>query len=230
MSSETITRNDLENILNEVLPSTSEGYTTVSNSLTQSTATGQKTFAIPITIPDGYSFLSINRVATSYAECLINGFGWNGASNNVEVSIRNTYSGTLNCKVEVEVLCYKLNGILPSKAVDYIVEQGTSGIWTYRKWNSGKYEATINTQFSLNSGNSWTGGYWHKTTYGAPLPSFALTWSVVSAVKTDDILAWYVGAKEESDGLHFYWVNGTSGTVSGTQFGYAEITIRGTWK
>lgn len=30
-----------------------------------------------------------------------------------------------------------LNAVLPSFTADYIVEQGTSGIWTYRKWNSG---------------------------------------------------------------------------------------------
>lgn len=29
------------------------------------------------------------------------------------------------------------NTIIPSLTVDYIVEQGTSGIWTYRKWSSG---------------------------------------------------------------------------------------------
>lgn len=33
-----------------------------------------------------------------------------------------------------------LNEVLPSVAVDYIVEQGTSGDWTYRKWDSGIYE------------------------------------------------------------------------------------------
>lgn len=30
-----------------------------------------------------------------------------------------------------------LDEVLPNTSVDYIVEQGTSGIWTYRKWNSG---------------------------------------------------------------------------------------------
>lgn len=30
--------------------------------------------------------------------------------------------------------------IEPFKGVDYIIEQGTSGIWTYRKWNSGVAE------------------------------------------------------------------------------------------
>ena len=30
-----------------------------------------------------------------------------------------------------------LTKILDALKVDYVVEQGTSGIWTYRKWNSG---------------------------------------------------------------------------------------------
>ena len=33
-----------------------------------------------------------------------------------------------------------LDEVLPNASVDYIVEQGTSGIWTYRKWNSGVAE------------------------------------------------------------------------------------------
>lgn len=31
----------------------------------------------------------------------------------------------------------KIDTALADMSVDYIVEQGTSGIWTYRKWNSG---------------------------------------------------------------------------------------------
>lgn len=30
-----------------------------------------------------------------------------------------------------------INKLLEAVSVDYIVEEGTSGIWTYRKWNSG---------------------------------------------------------------------------------------------
>ena len=50
-----------------------------------------------------------------------------------------------------------LNEVLPSEPVeaDYVVEQGTSGIWTYRKWKSGIAECwgtqsgttTLNTQW-----------------------------------------------------------------------------------
>ena len=37
------------------------------------------------------------------------------------------------------VLLEKIINIL-KRQKDYVVEQGTSGIWTYRKWNSGKAE------------------------------------------------------------------------------------------
>ena len=42
---------------------------------------------------------------------------------------------------------------------DFIVEQGTSGIWAYRKWNSGISEcwgtASINVQFKNQSGSAY---------------------------------------------------------------------------
>lgn len=34
----------------------------------------------------------------------------------------------------------RLGGVGTSAVADYVVEQGTSGIWTYRKWNSGLSE------------------------------------------------------------------------------------------
>lgn len=33
---------------------------------------------------------------------------------------------------------------------DYVVEQGTSGIWTYRKWSSGVAECWLENDLSLN--------------------------------------------------------------------------------
>lgn len=43
-------------------------------------------------------------------------------------------------------------------AVDYIVEQGISGIWTERKWNSGRIDRLIDRQF-FNSNNPDVLGY-----------------------------------------------------------------------
>ena len=101
---------DLKDLLSKILNMFYNPFTTASNSLTQSTGGGQKTFNIPITIPQGYKFLTINSVKTSYAECLINAFSWDATNSRVIVSLRNTYSGTLNCKVDVEVICYKYGG------------------------------------------------------------------------------------------------------------------------
>lgn len=45
---------------------------------------------------------------------------------------------------------------------DYIVEQGTQGSWTYRKWNSGWAECWGNYLFSTTITNSW--GYLYEAT------------------------------------------------------------------
>lgn len=42
---------------------------------------------------------------------------------------------------------------------DYIVEQGTSGIWTYRKWNSGAAECWGNQSFTTAVSTASGGGY-----------------------------------------------------------------------
>ena len=42
---------------------------------------------------------------------------------------------------------------------DYIVEQGTSGIWTYRKWNSGIAECWGNASGSASFTRTWGGLY-----------------------------------------------------------------------
>lgn len=111
-----------------------------------------------------------------------------------------------------------------------IVEQGTSGVWTYKKWSDRTYEAVYSTGFALDAGSAWGGFYYHKTTYGIALPSFALDWKLKSAQKSDAILSWCVGADEESDGLHFYWMNSSAAAVSGASFLNTVITITGSWR
>ena len=46
-------------------------------------------------------------------------------------------------------------GTLP--VADYVVAQGTSGIWTYRKWNSGVAECWAKITQTVTSGDVWTG-------------------------------------------------------------------------
>lgn len=124
----------------------------------------------------------------------------------------------------------KNTDLIRALGVDHVIEQGTDGNWIYRKWNSGRYEAKYYGGFALNAGTAWIGGYFHETTYGLALPSFALNWHLVSAVKSDTTLLFCVGARTLTDGLHFTWVNGNAAAVSGTAFGYATVVIEGTWK
>lgn len=54
---------------------------------------------------------------------------------------------------------------------DYIVEQGTSGIWTYRKWNSGRAECWGRRQVDVNVNTAWgSTGFYYGTvdTVGFP--------------------------------------------------------------
>lgn len=46
---------------------------------------------------------------------------------------------------------------------DFVVEQGTSGIWTYRKWNSGIAECWGRYSFSSKIDNPW--GALYESTY-----------------------------------------------------------------
>lgn len=110
---------------------------------------------------------------------------------------------------------------------DYIVEHGTSGIWTYRKWNSGdaecwgEYSATLTHYYA--SGGFY--GYWgtiqlpfnftkvNCKTYTAQVGAgFAIpassTWSDGNGKVAFHVLA----------------------TYSGTQTVTIRMTIKGKWK
>ena len=54
-----------------------------------------------------------------------------------------------------------LNEILPSAGMDRIVEQGTSGIWTYRKWNSGIAECWGRLEKASSSFTAWGSLYYN---------------------------------------------------------------------
>ena len=64
----------------------------------------------------------------------------------------------------------RVGGVGTVPVADYVVAQGTSGIWTYRKWNSGIAEcwttSTLNT-----TGTFWAnvmGGYGFYVGYDFP--------------------------------------------------------------
>ena len=61
----------------------------------------------------------------------------------------------ISLKNTLEAIKTKLNAHDKALSVDYIVEQGTSGIWTYRKWNSGIAECWGRGTWTSDINSSW---------------------------------------------------------------------------
>ena len=101
-----------------------------------------------------------------------------------------TPSATVITADNTRVVPYKIYGIKyehvyppQAEAADYIIEQGISGMWTYRKWNSGiaecwGTEASRSYAMTTNYGN----GVWYES-YSVSLPSglFVLAPTVTSS-------------------------------------------------
>jgi hypothetical protein len=64
-------------------------------------------------------------------------------------------SAGFNCKMDANFL---VNGAMGGVLVDYVIEQGTDGDWTYRKWASGKAECWASVSFTLTTKSAWTSG------------------------------------------------------------------------
>ena len=73
--------------------------------------------------------------------------------------------GTDMTSQEIDDFVDSLN-ITSINAVDYVVEQGATGGWVYRKWNSGKAECWKTTDLvsyamtTAIAGNGYTTDYW----------------------------------------------------------------------
>lgn len=71
-------------------------------------------------------------------------------------------------------------GTLP--VADYVVEQGTSGIWNYRKWNSGIAECWTHSAITVR-GTHWAdvlGGYGYSILLNFPQNLFTNVMAVIA--------------------------------------------------
>lgn len=108
--------------------------------------------------------------------------------------------------------------------VDYIVELGTSGGWTYRKWNSGIAEAWRKTT-STNLGTQGTINGWYWRIYTIALPSglfktitdahadcywnTGMSFASARAVDTTNFQAIYFSNADGGAGTFYHYVAGT---------------------
>lgn len=121
-------------------------------------------------------------------------------------------------------IVYKLGLI-----ADYVIETDTSGIWTYRKWNSGNYECwtSVSQSVSVNCNVGYLGGY--GAVNGLNL-SFPITFKdyphAVVTGSGNNIVGTFVHTWSTLTGLNSSPVGTTSGWQS---FGYNAF-VRGRWK
>ena len=120
-----------------------------------------------------------------------------------------------------------LDEVLPSCAVDYVVEQGTSGDWKYRKWNSGKAEAWVNSSATIAISTASGSIYFGNTSISIP--------SAIGFLTITHANIEYVGAEGT-------WTKLTSRSTSAISFSFASSISRsssarticgyvvGTWK
>lgn len=124
------------------------------------------------------------------------------------------------------------NTIIPSLAVDYVVEQGTSGIWTYRKWSNGTSECWGRGQWTTTL-VAW--GYIYSTNgYGEfnyPTGLFIATPSAhVQSLSSSAGDGWVSGGsggtKDKTPKIG--WNRATN--IGGSQTFIADIYAIGRWK
>lgn len=249
MSSETITRNDLANILNEVLPFSFTEFRNQSGTITVANSTLVQ--AHSETFTDG-SWLILTTFETLSGGSATANAGQNrilkdGAlvyshKSLADTSIVNTNFYVLknanNTTITLEAFqvtgnsqsqewtftAIRIGDKFAEPSADYIVEQGTDGIWTYTKWNNGSYEAVYVGTVNMQAGSAMGGGYSHQTTSVLTPPSFSQTVKSLHGSANGAVLFSYVG---HANDYSTYWWNASSTAVSNVA---VRLEMHGTWK
>lgn len=123
-----------------------------------------------------------------------------------------------------------LTKILDALKADYVVEQGTSGDWIYRKWYSGLCEAwgTETKSIACTVSSPYYGGYrTDEIQYTIPSGIFNATPTYCFGEKSvvDSLKLMNVTANSATE-LGVYYGSGQNMTISSTVVFY----VLGTWK
>lgn len=111
---------------------------------------------------------------------------------------------------------------------DYIVEEGTDGIWTYRKWNSGISECWGNYSVTLSHYAQAFGGYAYNTAVDFPSGLFLARPNITYSAYIQNAIAvtGTITTSSSKDTAQVYAVAGTSGSKATNWY----IKAVGTWK
>lgn len=110
---------------------------------------------------------------------------------------------------------------------DFVVEQGTSGIWTYRKWNSGIAECWGSTVINVTCPKQ-SGNVWFSDRKEIELPSALFTTCISGNIVCSDVWCWTGSTWFTSSHIKFKIVRGSEHTQA------FDVTVcisaKGKWK
>lgn len=129
--------------------------------------------------------------------------------------------------LKVKDIAYKQNLI-----ADYVVEQGTSGIWVYRKWNSGIAEVWLIKPQSLSNcplNGALMGGYYAQWN-NPPFGNFPVTFTDYPIAKGQGALGNGAGFVMADATLTYINTIICIGNQSSIDMNRISIDIKGRWK
>jgi hypothetical protein len=226
-------KTSIVNSINEVYDSTDNGWINTRATLTYSSTSGQNfvcSTSIDLTprVSVGMK-IKLTQTTTKYfyvTSITSNSITlYGGATYSVlNATISNVYFSFIESPYGFPIAT---NGL----GTNLIVEQGTSGIWKYTKWNNGDCEIDGIVSVAYDAGTAFgTGGlYFHKTT-GTIVYPFTINGAKACICKNDAVLAWHCGTILAIGDFYFYAINATSGVISSASAGSWRVNIRGTWK
>ena len=125
------------------------------------------------------------------------------------------------------------DGIFAAINEDFIVEQGTSGIWTYRKWDSGISECWGHYTWNITSWTAWGGFYYSNSAASQVYPTNLFidepTFLAQGFSSEGDAFLGIVAQNSNfnTQTSQFYLLRPTSGPNA---TGHISIHSRGRWK
>lgn len=111
-------------------------------------------------------------------------------------------------------------------AVDYIVDEGVSGIWTYRKWNSGIAECWGIGTVSVTCTNAQ--GVYYSDPKSIALPSNLFNGDSAASATLADPYCWVTNVVASTSAVSFRVVRGAS--YSNTFSPRVSLFVKGKWK
>ena len=116
------------------------------------------------------------------------------------------------------------SGTLP--VADYVVEQGTIGNWTYRKWNSGVAECWGKPSQSVASSGTFLGANAFAARFPVPAGLFTSVTevNVNPRIGTEYAIPAYINVLDTTISIE------ALSNSSGTQTLSAHISVKGKWK